>query len=87
MTIDEALKEWQSKKRHMGCVNATDWFCKRVKGFYPERLPRYTKEGDYFEHVIATNGFIRIDLSPYADKAREEKIKLERKKYWDKVLK
>ena len=42
MTIDEAIKEWESKKRHMGCNSAADWFCKRVKGFYPEHLIRYT---------------------------------------------
>jgi len=71
MTINEAIKEWQSKKRHMGCVSAANWFCKRVTGFIPERLSRYTKEGDCFEHVVCTNGLIRIDLSPYADKPRE----------------
>jgi hypothetical protein len=86
MTIDEAIQEWQSKNRRMGCVAATDWFCKRVKDFYPDRLPRYTSEGHYFEHVVATNGFIRIDLSPYADRPREEKIKLERKEFWDRML-
>ena len=70
--IDDALIEWYSKKRHMGCVSATDWFCKRVDGFYPERLTRYTKDGEIFEHVVATNGIIRIDLSPYADKPSQD---------------
>ena len=68
MIIDKAIKKWKSKNRRMGCVAATDWFCKRVKGFYPERLDRYTKDGYYYSHVIATDGKIRIDLSPYADK-------------------
>jgi hypothetical protein len=67
MTIDEAIKKWQSKKRRMGCVSGTNWFCQRVKEFYPERLNRYTKNGDLFQHVVATNGIIRIDLTPYAD--------------------
>ena len=67
MTIDQAVTEWQSKQRRMGCVSATEWFCKRVPGFRPEWLDRYTKEGDYFGHTVATNGLIRIDLAPYAD--------------------
>lgn len=66
--IDDALKEWVSKKRYMGCVSATDWFCKRVKEFYPERLDRYTEKGELYQHVVATNGIIRIDLAPYADR-------------------
>lgn len=68
MSIDKAIKEWLSKRRRMGCVAAANWFCKRVSGFKPERLTRYTKSGDYFEHVVATNGVIRIDLASYADK-------------------
>jgi hypothetical protein len=67
MTIDDALKEWQSKKRRMGCVAGADWFCKRVKGFWPERLDRYTEDGYLFQHVMATNGLVRIDFTPYAD--------------------
>ncbi len=46
---------------------STDWLCKRVEGFRPERLSRWLENGDYFEHVLATNGLVRIDLSPYAD--------------------
>ena len=33
--MDKAIREWNSKKRRMGCVAAADWFCSRVKGFYP----------------------------------------------------
>jgi hypothetical protein len=77
ISIDEALKEWSSKKRRMGCVNATDWFCKRVEGFKPKRLRRYMQGGTdknylFWEHVVATNGEIIIDLSPYADGPRED---------------
>lgn len=75
MTLDEALSEWQSKRRRMGCVAATRWLCARVKGFHPERLDRYTQGGDFFQHVVATNGRIRIDLSPYADAPRPERQK------------
>lgn len=49
---------------------ATDWFCRRVPGFYPERLNRFTVEGELFQHVVATDGFVRIDLAPYADKPK-----------------
>jgi hypothetical protein len=52
----------------MGCVSATKWFCDRTQGFHPERITRYTKEGEIYQHVIATNGIIRIDIAPYADK-------------------
>jgi len=69
-TIDDAISEWKSKNRRMGCVAATDWFCKRVPSFYPERLTRYTKRGELFQHVIATDGTIRIDLAPYQDRPR-----------------
>ena len=68
MTIDKALQEWRSKNRRMGCVAAADWFCKRVPGFRPESLDRYTKDGDYFGHTVATDGVVRIDISPYADR-------------------
>jgi hypothetical protein len=67
VTIDQALNEWQSKNRRMGCVASTDWFCKRVAGFRPERLTRYTEAGEIFQHVIATNGRVRIDLAPEFD--------------------
>lgn len=67
MTIDQALSEWYTKKRRMGCVAASEWFCKRVPGFWCERLTRYTENGELFQHEIATNGRIRIDLAPYAD--------------------
>lgn len=55
MSIEEALNEWQSKKRNRGCVSATDWFCKRVKGFHPLRINAYTKDGYLYSHVVATN--------------------------------
>lgn len=71
MTIDEALAEWKSKRRRMGCVSATDWFCKRVPGFAPIRYRRFTAEGDTFEHVVATDGVVRIDLCPDNDAPRD----------------
>lgn len=71
MSIEKILKEWKSKVRRMGCVAATDWFCKRAPLFYPERLLRYTKNGERFEHVVATDGFIRIDLAPHSDKPNQ----------------
>ncbi len=70
MTVDEAILEWKSKKRRMGCVSATDWFCKRIKSFYPKRLTRYTQDGIIYQHVVATDDIIVIDLSPYADKPK-----------------
>lgn len=51
----------------MGCVAATKWFCRRQKSFYPLRLTRYTKKGEIFQHVVATNGKIIIDLAPNCD--------------------
>lgn len=27
MTVDEAISEWASKKRRMGCMSAANWFC------------------------------------------------------------
>lgn len=71
MTIDEAIVEWQSKKRRMGCVAATDFLCHRVPGFQPKRLTLYTPEGDLFQHVVASDGTIQIDLAPYAAVPRE----------------
>lgn len=72
MTLNEAIDEWESKPRRSGCVAATNWLCKRVSGFRPERLGRYTAEGDYFEHVVATDGRIRVDLAPGADRPRDD---------------
>lgn len=75
MTAEQALKEFNSKKRRMGCVSAVDWFCKRVDGFYPKRKTYTIKEGKYrgetYEHVVATNGIIEIDVAPYANKPRD----------------
>ncbi len=70
MTFEQVLQEWYSKPRRMGCVAATDWFCKRMPNFHDERLTRYTKDGEVFQHVVATDGKIRIDLAPYADAPR-----------------
>ena len=71
MIIDDALVEWRSKTRRMGCVAAARWFCKRVPTFVPERLTRYTRDGFVFEHVVVTDGFVRIDLGPYNDVQRD----------------
>ena len=67
-----ALEVWYSKRRRMGCVAATDFLVKRVSGFIPKRVTRYTKDGEVFEHVVATDGVIVIDLAPYADAPRED---------------
>ena len=71
-SIDETILLWESRTRRMGCVAATEWFCKRHHEFYPERLTRYTAEGELFQHEVATDGRIRIDLAPYADRPRDE---------------
>lgn len=68
MTIDDAITEWLSKKRISGCNTATRFLCRRVKGFTAERLTRYTKDGEVFQHVVASNGKIRIDLAPHTDR-------------------
>lgn len=70
MTADQAMSEWKTKRRRMGCVAATDWWCRRVAGFTPERLTLYTATGDLYQHVVATDGVVRVDLAPYADQAR-----------------
>ena len=70
-TITRALLEWESKPRKMGCVAATKWFCKRVQRFRPVRLTRYTSTGRCFQHVVATDGVIRIDLVPGMDSPDE----------------
>ena len=69
MTISEAVDEWCSRKRRMGCVSASEWFCKRVKGFKPLLVERWTEDGDSFGHVICDNGQIRVDLTPHLDSA------------------
>lgn len=71
MTIDECIAEWNSKPRRMGCVSASEFLCKRVSGFHPERLSRFTTDGSCYEHVVATNGAIRIDLTPHLDSPNE----------------
>ncbi len=72
MTIEEALIEWKSKRRRMGCVSATNWFCNRVPEFYPLHCERWTEEGDYFGHVVATDGSIVVDLTPHLDSPEPE---------------
>jgi len=67
--IDSTIREWESTPRHMGCVSASAWFSKRVPGFSPRRVTRYTKKGDMYEHVVASDGKIVVDLAPYADLA------------------
>ena len=67
MSIDEAFSEWVGKRRRMGCVSASAWFCERVPGFAPEHLTRYTEDGDLYGHVVATNGTVRVDLTPHLD--------------------
>ncbi len=67
MTISDAVQEWESKSRKMGCVAATKWFCTRVEGFRPARANRYTKGGEEYEHVVAFNGLIVVDLTPHLD--------------------
>jgi len=71
----KALEEFNSKKRRMGCVSAVNWFCKRVDGFYPLRKTYIIKDGQYkgevYQHVVATNGEIEIDVAPYANKPRD----------------
>ena len=67
MTIDDAILEWESKSRRMGCVSASSWFCSRVPEFGPHRITRYTQEGEVFEHVVASDGKVFIDLVPALD--------------------
>jgi len=71
--IKNAIDLWNTRKRRMGCVAGTNWFCRHVKGFKPIRLTRYTKDGEPFEHVVATNGDVQIDFTPYADHPRIDK--------------
>lgn len=68
--MDRAIKEWQAKNRYMGCVAATNWFCKRVPDFKPLRLDRYTKDAELYQHVVASNGRIIVDLAPYSDRPK-----------------
>lgn len=68
MTLNKAILEWESKIRKMGCIPATNWFCARVSRFWPLCLHCYTENGELYQHVVATNGKIIIDLAPYTDK-------------------
>lgn len=71
MTLEDCILEWKSKKRRMGCVSAADFLCSRVKGFHPKRLTKYTDTGEIYEHVIATDGVVFVDLAPWNDTWRE----------------
>lgn len=70
MRIESAIREWKSKHRRMGCVSAAEWFCKRVKGFRPLRKRFYYPCGDFWEHVVVTDGVIEIDICPYANRGK-----------------
>ena len=61
-----ALEGWGSRRRSMGCVSAAEWFCKRVPSFHTLRLGRLENGVDW-EHVIATNGEVLVDLTPHWD--------------------
>jgi hypothetical protein len=73
LTIDNVLQEWNKKHRRMGCVAATNWFIKYRPDFQQKRINQYTSTGDFYSHVVATNGLIDIDLAPYANKPKEER--------------
>lgn len=72
MSVSKALTEWSSKKRRMGCVSASKWFCKRVRGFYSKRLKLFNSKGEYYEHVVVSNGIIEIDICPYANRSKRK---------------
>jgi hypothetical protein len=67
LSVAECLREWESKRRPMGCVSASDFVCVRVPGFRPLRLQRQREDGIYWEHVVATNEKIIVDLVPHMD--------------------
>ena len=69
--LGKAFEEWHTKKRRMGCVSATRWFCERVPGFRPLRLTLYASNGDEYQHVVATNDSVHVDLAPHARKPRK----------------
>lgn len=63
--VKQTIREFQTKKQKMGCRSATQWFIRRVPGFRPRRLEKTDEEGNTFQHVVATNGEIDIDLVPH----------------------
>lgn len=67
MTVAEAILEWKSKPRRMGCMSASRWFCARVKGFRISSVDRYTKTGDLYGHTVAFDGQVVVDLTPQFD--------------------
>ena len=74
--VESALREFDSKRRTMGCVSATEWFIKRVTGFKDKRktikIPRGKYRGEYYQHVVATNGKFEIDVAPYSNTWKED---------------
>ena len=67
LTLDEALVEWRNKDRSkIGCVQAANWFCRRVKGLKPIRFTR-ASGNTLWEHVMVTDGHILLDPSPWND--------------------
>lgn len=75
-SIDEVLDEWMSKNRKMGCVAATQWAIRKLKKykFKALRLNRYTSDGEVYQHVVAFNGKVIIDLAPYSDAPSGETV-------------
>lgn len=75
-SLDDTIEEWESKTRSMGCVAATNWFCSKHKTFKPLRKRFYypggtDSNGKFWEHVVATDGKIEIDMSPYNNQSSE----------------
>jgi hypothetical protein len=72
MTLDAALQEWRKSRRRMGCVASVAWLCKRVSGFKPLRVERYTMTGAIYQHVVAVSmdGLVRVDIAPECDAPR-----------------
>ena len=73
MNTVKALNEWNSKKRRMGCVSATNWFCKRVDGFVPLRKTFVITSGKYIGEI----GGMCFTTSP--EKGGENIFKLQQK--------
>lgn len=75
-TINTVLQEWKSKRRRMGCVAAAEWWIKRLPQLRSVRRRFYypggtDENGQFWEHVILTDGCIEIDPSPWSNKSSE----------------
>lgn len=80
MTEGEALIQWaQLRRKPKGCVAAIAWFCKRVKGYKPKRINRYTKRGELYQHVVAYNGVAVVDLAHEFDLPKDYDPKVDGK--------